>query len=148
MGAPVKILAREFFVKVWPSRPAGPFGSPLQPPGLASQAWPAPTGCLLHRPCVFSFQVARDPRDMQKRALWGAVQCACVLLVGWTIAACPPGSYLAACVIFSSLSGKSSKGVQRRYSSTDKNGKKIFYSMVEKETAQKCQEVADQILFN
>jgi hypothetical protein len=38
--------------------------------------------------------------------------------------------------------------VQRRYSSTDNNGKKIFYSMVEKKTAQKCQEVADLILFN
>ena len=60
----------------------------------------------------------------------------------------PQGSYLAACVIFSSLSGQSSKGVQRRYSSTDDNGKKIFYSIVEKETAQKCQQVADQILFN
>ncbi len=60
----------------------------------------------------------------------------------------PQGSYLAACVIFSSLSGQSSKGVQRRYSSTDNNGKKIFYSMVEKKTAQKCQEVSDQILFN
>jgi hypothetical protein len=60
----------------------------------------------------------------------------------------PQGSYLAACVIFSSLSGQSSKGVRRRYSSTDNNGKKIFYNMVEKKTAQKCQEVADQILFN
>ncbi|MDA9588479.1 hypothetical protein N9R82_05375 [Flavobacteriaceae bacterium] len=60
----------------------------------------------------------------------------------------PQGSYLAACVIFSSLSGQPSKGLKRRYSNTDSNGKKIFYSMVEKETARKCQEVADQLLFN
>ena len=60
----------------------------------------------------------------------------------------PQGSYLAACVFFSSLSKKSSKGLKRRYSKTDLNGKKVFYSMVENKTALKCQEIADLIVFD
>lgn len=60
----------------------------------------------------------------------------------------PQGTYLAACVFFSSLSKQSSKGLKRRYAKTDHNGKKIFYSMVEKKTALKCQEIADLIVFD
>lgn len=60
----------------------------------------------------------------------------------------PQGTYLAACVFFSSWSKQSSKGLKRRYAKTDHNGKKIYYSMVEKKTAQKCQEIADLIVFN
>ncbi len=57
----------------------------------------------------------------------------------------PNGTYLAACVIFSTLSNKSSKGLSRRYLGKDENGKKIFYVIVEKNVAKKAQEIADSI---
>ena len=60
----------------------------------------------------------------------------------------PNGTYLAACVIYASLSGQSAVGLDRRYESKDQNGKKIFYSIVEKSVVTKCQEVADQLVFD
>ena len=57
------------------------------------------------------------------------------------------GTYLAACVVYAVLSGRSAKGVGRRYEGKDANGKKIFYSLVEKSVATKCQYIADQIIF-
>lgn len=57
------------------------------------------------------------------------------------------GTYLAACVFFAALSGQSSKGLDRRYEGKDANGKKIYYSIVEKKVASKCQTIADQIVF-
>ena len=55
------------------------------------------------------------------------------------------GTYLAACVIYASLSGRSAIGLDRRYESKGQNGKKKFY--VEKSVVIKCQQVADQIVF-
>jgi hypothetical protein len=60
----------------------------------------------------------------------------------------PNGTYLAACVIYASLSRQSAVGLDRRYESKDQNGKKIFYSIVEKSVVTKCQEVADQLVFD
>ena len=57
------------------------------------------------------------------------------------------GTYLAACVVYAVLSGRSAKGAGRRYEGKDANGKKIFYSIVEKSVATKCQYIADQIIF-
>jgi len=57
------------------------------------------------------------------------------------------GTYLAACVIYASLSGRSAIGLDRRYESKGQNGKKKFYSIVEKSVVIKCQQVADQIVF-
>lgn len=59
----------------------------------------------------------------------------------------PNGTYLAACVIYATLSGQSAIGLDRRYESKDQNGKKIFYNIVEKSVVIKCQQVADQIVF-
>lgn len=60
----------------------------------------------------------------------------------------PIGSYLAACVIFSQISGLSSKGLVRRIASKTKKGKSIFYFIVEKKMAKECQSIADEIVFN
>ncbi|MBN09678.1 MAG: hypothetical protein CMC79_04835 [Flavobacteriaceae bacterium] len=60
----------------------------------------------------------------------------------------PNGSYLAACVVFSTLSNQSSKGLSRRYIGKDSNGKKIYYIILETEVAKKCQEISDLIVFN
>jgi hypothetical protein len=49
--------------------------------------------------------------------------------------------------VYAVLSGRSAKGVGRRYEGKDANGKKIFYSIVEKSVATKCQTIADQIIF-
>ena len=57
------------------------------------------------------------------------------------------GTYLAACVIYSTLSRQSSKGLERRYEGKDSNDKKIYYSIVEKTVATRCQAIADQIVF-
>ena len=57
------------------------------------------------------------------------------------------GSYLAACVIFSKISGLSSKGLVRRVAKKRKKGKYIFYFIVEKKTAEQCQRIADEIVF-
>lgn len=58
------------------------------------------------------------------------------------------GTYLAACVFYASLTGKSSKGLNRRYEDKDSNGKKIYYSIVEEIAASKLQAVADEIVFS
>ena len=58
------------------------------------------------------------------------------------------GTYLAACVIFSTLSNQSSKGLKYRYFGQDINGKKIYYILTNGGVAEKCQEVADSIVFN
>lgn len=58
------------------------------------------------------------------------------------------GTYLAACVIFSTLSNQSSKGLTYRYSGKDSNGKKIYYILTNGGVAEKCQEIADLIVFN
>ena len=60
----------------------------------------------------------------------------------------PNGTYLAACVIFSTLSNQSSKGLSSRYIGEDNNGKKIYYILVNVGVAEKCQEIADLIVFN
>ena len=57
------------------------------------------------------------------------------------------GAYLAACVFYASLSGNNSKGLDRRYEGKDSNGKKIFYNIVEKSVVSKCQEIANEIVF-
>lgn len=59
----------------------------------------------------------------------------------------PIGSYLAACVIFSKVSGLSSKGLVRRVAKKGKKGKDVFYFIVEKKTAEQCQGIADEIVF-
>jgi hypothetical protein len=58
------------------------------------------------------------------------------------------GTYLAACVIFSTLSNQSSKGLTYRYSGKDSNGKKIYFILTNGGVAEKCQEIADLIVFN
>ena len=58
------------------------------------------------------------------------------------------GTYLAACVIFSTLSNQSAKGLTYRYSGKDSNGKKIYYILTNGGVAEKCQEIADLIVFN
>ena len=58
------------------------------------------------------------------------------------------GTYLAACVIFSTLSSQSSKGLTHRYFGKDSNGKKIYYILTNAGVAEKCQEIADSIVFN
>lgn len=57
------------------------------------------------------------------------------------------GSYLAACVIFGKISGKSTLGLLRRFSSKNVKGKEIYYFIVEKKMAKQCQEIADEVLF-
>lgn len=59
----------------------------------------------------------------------------------------PVGSYLAACVLFSQLSGLSSQGLPRRKAEKIKRGKDIYYFIVEKEVALQCQKIADQVVF-
>ena len=57
------------------------------------------------------------------------------------------GSYLAACVFYATLTGQSSKGLDRRYEDKNSNGKKIYYSIVEESSASKLQSIADEIVF-
>lgn len=59
----------------------------------------------------------------------------------------PVGSYLAACVIFGKISGQSTQGLPRRMAEKEKRGKKIYYFIVEKEAALRCQQIADEVLF-
>ena len=59
----------------------------------------------------------------------------------------PVGSYLAACVIFSQLSGLSAQGLPRRKAEKIKRGKEIYYFIVEKAVALQCQKIADQVVF-
>tara|TARA_B100000768_G_scaffold10788_1_gene10670 strand:- start:140 stop:895 length:756 start_codon:yes stop_codon:yes gene_type:complete len=58
------------------------------------------------------------------------------------------GTYLAACVIFSTLSNQSSIGLSNRYYGEDSNGKKIYYTLIDSSVAKKCQEISDSIVFN
>jgi hypothetical protein len=60
----------------------------------------------------------------------------------------PIGSYLAACVIFSKISGLSPLGLNRRVASKPRKGKTLYYFIVEKKMADKCQRIADEIVFN
>ena len=60
----------------------------------------------------------------------------------------PIGSYLAACVIFSKISGLSSLGLERRVASKPRKGKTLYYFIVEKKMAENCQRIADEIVFN
>ena len=60
----------------------------------------------------------------------------------------PNGSYLAACVFFAQLSGQSAMGLPRRKEGNDENGKKIYYYIVQANVAEKCQAVADEIVFS
>ena len=60
----------------------------------------------------------------------------------------PIGSYLAACVIFSKISGLSSLGLNRRVASKPRKGKTLYYFIVEKKMAENCQGIADEIVFN
>ena len=55
----------------------------------------------------------------------------------------PVGTYLAACVFLKVLTGKSPKGLYRRFDRKDENGKKIFLGMVEKTDAKKCQQIVE-----
>ena len=57
----------------------------------------------------------------------------------------PVGTYLAACVFLKVLTGKSPKGLYRRFDRNDENGKKIFLGMVETVDAKKCQLIAEKI---
>ena len=56
------------------------------------------------------------------------------------------GSYLAACVFYKILTGKSPLGLSRRFERQDEYGKKIFLMMVEKHVATKCQTIVDKML--
>ena len=60
----------------------------------------------------------------------------------------PIGSYLSACVIFSKISNQSSLGFPRRVFEKINNEKDIYYFIVEEEMAKKCQQIADEIVFN
>ena len=60
----------------------------------------------------------------------------------------PNGTYLAACVIFSTLSNQSSIGLSNRYYGRDNNGKKIYYILIDSTVAKKCQEISDSVVFN
>ena len=55
----------------------------------------------------------------------------------------PVGTYLAACVFLKVLTGKSPKGLYRRFDRKDENGKKIFLGMVESTDAKKCQQIVE-----
>ena len=57
------------------------------------------------------------------------------------------GTYLAACVFYASLSGSISKGLDRRYEGKDSNGKNFSHNIVEKPVVSKCQEIANEIVF-
>ena len=59
----------------------------------------------------------------------------------------PDGSYLAACVFFTSFSKLSALGLPHREEGLDQFGKKIFYFLVEEETALLCQKIADEVVF-
>ena len=56
------------------------------------------------------------------------------------------GSYLAACIFYKILTGKSPLGLSRRFERKDEYGKKIFLMMVEKGAAAKCQVIVDKML--
>ena len=58
----------------------------------------------------------------------------------------PVGTYLAACIFYRMITKKNSKGLPRRFTTEDKNGKKIYINIVEKITAEKCQLLADSII--
>ena len=55
------------------------------------------------------------------------------------------GSYLAACIFYKILTGKSPLGLSRRFERKDEYGKKIFLMMVEKGAATKCQSIVEEM---
>ena len=60
----------------------------------------------------------------------------------------PVGSYLAACVFFKLITGKSPLELSRRFDRKDEFGKKVFLMMVEKGAAAKCQAIVEEISIN
>jgi len=57
----------------------------------------------------------------------------------------PVGTYLAACVFLKVLTGKSPKGLYRRFDRKDESGKKVFLGMVETSDAKKCQQIVQSM---
>ena len=57
------------------------------------------------------------------------------------------GSYLASCIIFSHISGKSSLNLSKRYEGFDSKGVGIYYSIVEDEVLSFLQEISDEVIF-
>ena len=57
----------------------------------------------------------------------------------------PNATYLASCVFYSMITGKSSIGMPRRFDAKNSDGKKIYYIITEKKTAPIIQNVADII---
>jgi len=57
------------------------------------------------------------------------------------------GSYLASCIIFSHISGKSSVNLSKRYEGFDSKGVGIYYSIVEDEVLSSLQEISDEVIF-
>jgi len=57
----------------------------------------------------------------------------------------PNATYLASCVFYSMITGKSSIGMPRRFDAKNSDGKKIYYIITEKNTAPIIQKVADII---
>lgn len=59
----------------------------------------------------------------------------------------PNGTYLAACVIYGKLTGKSPIGLPHLFKTDETPGEKaVYYIIVRKDVAQKCQEIADKVL--
>ena len=56
-------------------------------------------------------------------------------------------TYLVPWIFYNSLSGSSSKGLDRRYEGKYSKSKKIFYNIIEKSVVSKCQEIANEIVF-
>ena len=55
----------------------------------------------------------------------------------------PNATYLAACVFYSMISGKSPVGLPRRFQGKNIDGKKIYYIITEKNIYKTLQEVAE-----
>ena len=54
-------------------------------------------------------------------------------------------TYLASCVFYSMITGKSAVGLPRRFEGKNIDGKKIYYIITEKNTVQLLQKVADKV---
>ena len=57
----------------------------------------------------------------------------------------PNATYLASCVFYSMITGKSPVGMPRRFEGKNSDGKKIYYIITERNTAPIIQKVADII---
>ena len=60
----------------------------------------------------------------------------------------PTGSYLIACIFYAQLTGKPAKGLPHRLTDTDKNGEKLYLSIMPQTDAEFVQQVAHQVLSN